>query len=139
MDDITYSATKIIQSEKNAVCEVEPLLFALKEQINFSEETFFNVLVAITEAVNNAVRHGNKCDPEKQVFLSIHSYAQKVVFVVRDQGVGFDPGEIDDPRKPENLLKEGGRGIFIIRSIADDVKIDNSGNGTVMTITFNIK
>jgi anti-sigma regulatory factor (Ser/Thr protein kinase) len=128
---------KIFKSEKKSISIVEPLVFDLKDQLGIEIETFYNVMIAVTEAVNNAIIHGNKCDPEKDVYLKIEASKEKFVIVVRDHGRGFNPDKVADPRKPENLLKEGGRGVFLIKELANDVKFKIDDKGTEMTMWFN--
>jgi serine/threonine-protein kinase RsbW len=127
---------KTFKSEKKSIAIVEPIVFELKDKLGIATETFYNVMIAVTEAVNNAIIHGNKCDPDKEVFLRIEATKEKFKIVVRDNGSGFDPENLADPRKPENLLKEGGRGVFLIKELANDVKFNIDDSGTEMTMWF---
>lgn len=88
------------------------------------------VCMAVMEAVVNAIVHGNREDPQKHVDLEFDIQPERISITVRDQGVGFDPGQVPDPRAPENLLKPSGRGILMIRSCMDEVEILPSGAGT---------
>jgi serine/threonine-protein kinase RsbW len=99
---------------------------------------FFNMLIAITEAVNNAIVHGNKCDKNKSVFFSIQSTLDKVTVTVKDQGNGFNPYAVPDPREDENLLKESGRGIFLIKALSSDYSYKINSNGTEVRLVFNL-
>tara|TARA_B100000614_G_C14383615_1_gene426634 strand:+ start:227 stop:643 length:417 start_codon:yes stop_codon:yes gene_type:complete len=127
---------KTFKSEKKSIAIVEPMVFELKDKLGIATETFYNVMIAVTEAVNNAIIHGNKCDPDKEVFLRIEATKEKFKIIVRDNGTGFDPEKLADPRKPENLLKEGGRGVFLIKELANDVKFNIDDSGTEMTMWF---
>jgi serine/threonine-protein kinase RsbW len=97
------------------------------------EDTQHFVGVAIRESVINAIRHGNRNDASKRVFVefSTERRADAVHFMirVRDEGEGFDPSAVADPLAPENLLKPSGRGIFLIRSFMDDVQLVNAPEG----------
>ena len=84
----------------------------------------------MTEAVNNAIVHGNRLDPEKRVRYSLECRDEGVYCVVEDEGEGFDPGNVDDPVSPENLLREGGRGMFLIRALMKSFHVENTGRGS---------
>lgn len=85
--------------------------------------------VAIRESVINAIRHGNQSDASKRVFVNFDRDAAELRIRVRDQGDGFDPDTLADPLAPENLLKASGRGIFLIRSFMDDVRLQRASEG----------
>jgi serine/threonine-protein kinase RsbW len=97
------------------------------------DDTRHYVGVAIRESVTNAIRHGNRNDAGKHVFVefSTEGPADAVEFMirVRDEGEGFDPSGVADPLAPENLLKPGGRGIFLIRKFMDDVQLVHAPEG----------
>jgi serine/threonine-protein kinase RsbW len=78
-------------------------------------------MVAVTESVNNAIRHGNKLDKNKSVFLSVNSEENQLKFTIEDEGPGFNPDTLPDPTAPENLDKLGGRGIFLMKHLSDQV------------------
>ena len=91
------------------------------------------ISVAIRESVINAIKHGNRSDPDKKVFVEFASVPPvaptEIIVLVRDQGEGFDPTALDDPLAPENLLKPSGRGIFFMRNFMDDVAIRRRPEG----------
>jgi serine/threonine-protein kinase RsbW len=98
----------------------------------FDEESIHWVGVAIRESVINAIKHGNRNDSRKHVFVEFDSSAEhdpSLVVCVRDQGEGFDPSTLADPLDPENLLKSGGRGVFLIRNFMDDVQLLRAPQG----------
>ncbi len=91
--------------------------------------------MAMREAVANAVKHGNRLDPDKRVLVKLESAGDDLTIVVGDEGGGFDPERISDPLAPENQLKTSGRGIFYIRTFMDDVAFSRGeGGGTVLTM-----
>jgi serine/threonine-protein kinase RsbW len=107
---------------------VESYIENAKETYGISENIFANVLVAVTELVNNAIVHGNKNDKDKVVELSLELIEEtKLRFVVKDQGKGFDPELLPDPTAPENLYNPGGRGIYIIKNLADEIYFHEKG------------
>ena len=101
--------------------------------VGFDEDAQHWVGVAIRESVINAIKHGNRQDQSKHVFVDFETAAQgaarELVIRVRDQGQGFEPEEVADPLAPENLLRSSGRGIFLIRSFMDDVLLQRAPEG----------
>lgn len=128
-----------LKSEKNAVNDVEPLLMELKDALSLKDENFYNIMIAVTEAVNNAINHGNKLDPNKEVIFKAEAEDDKVIIEVKDEGEGFDPNAVDDCLDPGNLLKESGRGVFIIRELMDEVNIVSSDKGTTIKMVYIIR
>lgn len=131
---------KIIElvSQKSSISEVEPLLKTLQEYVGMKEDTYHNMLIAITEAVNNALIHGNKLDTAKKVIMQINVLPEEIEFIIDDEGGGFDPDLVPDPRHPENLLKDNGRGVFLIRNLAFKSHYESTDNGTKVKIYFKI-
>ena len=96
--------------------------------------------IAIREAVANAIKHGNRQDPEKEVDVELAIAGDEAVIRVHDSGDGFDPGEVRDPLAPENLLKPNGRGIFYMKSFMDEIEYsDRPEGGTVVTLRKRIR
>ena len=96
--------------------------------------------MALREAVANAIKHGNRQDPNKRVFLSFGGEGDELEVVVADEGEGFDPVRIADPLAPENQMKTSGRGIFYMKTFMDDVSFSKGENGgTVLTMRKNLK
>jgi len=95
------------------------------------EEEQHKVEMAVHESMINAVRHGNKSDASKKVWLRFEIRDDRLEIHIRDEGTGFDVSQIPDPLAPENLLKVSGRGIFLIRTFMDEFRIENpAGLGT---------
>ncbi len=89
-------------------------------------------LVSCTEAVNNAIIHGNKSAPDKSVTVRCTVEKKYLTIRVKDEGRGFDPEELQDPREEKNLMKESGRGFFLMRSLMDSVKVKRLKSGSVV-------
>jgi serine/threonine-protein kinase RsbW len=87
-----------------------------------------NLRVSVAEALANAMIYGNGRDPEKRVRVEVDLTPEQVALVVRDEGDGFDPRDVPDPTLPENLERTGGRGIFLIRELMDEVDYTGCGN-----------
>jgi serine/threonine-protein kinase RsbW len=132
-----YEDILLLKSERKSIRFVEPFLSKIHAYMNISDEKYYNILIAVTEAVNNAIIHGNKCILCKSVKVSIQGNLQTVTITVSDQGSGFDHNEIEDPRDPQNLLKIGGRGVFLIKELADSAEFSNpSEGGSLVKMTF---
>jgi serine/threonine-protein kinase RsbW len=107
----------------------------IKHSLN--ETIYPNMLITLTEAVNNAIIHGNKCDISKDIKLWCDVKEKKIKFIVRDEGDGFDWNTIPDPRTCERIQTENGRGVLIMQSLAHKVKYRKQGAN--VEITFKIK
>ncbi|NUO84399.1 ATP-binding protein [candidate division KSB1 bacterium] len=118
----------------NLLQEIETLAEQSAQLAGLSEEERDSLAIAVTEVGNNAIIHGNKRDPNKQVYLYIHVQDGEVRVVIRDEGAGFNPEALSNPLDPENLLRESGRGVFIVRSLMDEVSFDFSKGGTEITM-----
>lgn len=114
---------------------VEGLIDRTCSNCGISEDNYGNVLIAVTEAFNNAVVHGNGNDASKKVEVSVGEKEDSLFFSVRDNGPGFDFANIADPTAPENIEKENGRGIYLMRHLADNVEFMEDGR--VVNIYFN--
>ncbi|MBC6608254.1 ATP-binding protein [Hymenobacter sp. BT188] len=112
---------------------VESFIDNSKDTFDIEDDIYGNIMVAVTEAVNNAIRHGNKFDKDKNVYLSLHVASDRIKFEVEDQGDGFDYTNLIDPTAPENLENPGGRGIFLIRHLADEVEFQKEGRNVQLT------
>ena len=107
---------------------IESFIDNAKESFHMDEDIYGNVMISVTEAVNNAIHHGCKADPSRSVLLSMTMEQQAVRFRIHDGGTGFDVNHIPDPTKPENLEKPAGRGIFLMRHLADEVIFKDNGS-----------
>src|SRR4030095_7885525 len=112
---------------------IEVFVEDLRSEFNLSEELEANILVSLSEAVNNAIFHGNGLDAEKLVHVKMEKKGGELSFTVIDEGNGFNLADIKDPTAPENLDKPTGRGIFLIRNLADRVEFLDGGGKVVIT------
>ncbi len=105
------------------------------ERLGLDDDSRHWVGIAIREAVANAIKHGNRQDPEKEVEVELAIIEDQAIIRVVDQGEGFDLQAVDDPLAPENLLKPNGRGIFYMKNFMDEIRYDSRPNGgTVVTL-----
>ena len=125
-----------LKSQPESIGQVEKIIDNLRSTYDVSEDMFGNMLVAITEAVTNAIYHGNKSDPTKKVHIQYQIKNNNLSFVVADEGPGFDYYNLPDPTAPENLEKECGRGIFLMKHLTDQLIF--ADNGRVVELNFKI-
>jgi serine/threonine-protein kinase RsbW len=127
---ITESAkmeTLEFASKGENITIIERLVDDLCERHHIQEEHYGNILIALTEAVNNAIYHGNKQDPDKKVIVKYHADEDEFQFIIEDEGPGFDFENVPDPTSPENIEKPNGRGVFLMRHLSDEIGFDDDG------------
>ncbi|MFY0591678.1 ATP-binding protein [Roseivirga sp.] len=112
---------------------VESFVDNAKEVYSLTDDLYGNIMIAVIESVNNAIIHGNKLDKDKLVFLSANLGEEQIVFNITDQGSGFDHQTLPDPTAPENIENIGGRGIFLIKHLADEVNFQEDGKSLQLT------
>lgn len=120
------------------MAKVEKFLARLNQRLHLDDDRFYKLLVATTEAVNNGIVHGNKRDPSKKVVLTCVVKNSNLIICVRDEGEGFDFASLPDPLAEENLLRDHGRGVFLIRSLMDHVEFHKTPEGSEVVMTMNI-
>lgn len=113
---------------------IESFIDNAKEKYLLNEDIYGNIMIAVTEAVNNAIKHGNKDVSTKNVTLSLSLQDGLIKFKVQDEGDGFNFQHLPDPTSPENISKPGGRGIFLMKHLCDEV--DFKENGKVVELCF---
>lgn len=116
-----------IASDFQEIQRVEALVDKVCNTIGVNEDFYGNVLIAVTEAVNNAIEHGNHKRSDLSVEVGVGDSEDEFCFAVKDFGNGFNFDDLPDPTAPENILKENGRGIFLMRSLADEIVFENEG------------
>ncbi|MEW5702931.1 MAG: ATP-binding protein [Candidatus Zixiibacteriota bacterium] len=123
------TARLVIPSDPKRIAEADEFLEDLLRRHGIPESLVMDLAIVTSELVNNAIVHGNRGDAAKTVSLSVKINRDKVVIRVSDEGEGFDPAAIPDPLANENLLREVGRGVFIVRSLMDDVRFERGPAG----------
>ena len=116
-----------INSDFQEVPKVEALIDKVCGDLGVNEDFYGNVLIAVTEAVNNAIIHGNKNKYELSVAVAVGDRPEEFCFSVEDRGDGFDYNNLPDPTSPENIMKENGRGIFLMKNLADELEFEEDG------------
>ncbi|HMO39800.1 MAG TPA: ATP-binding protein [Saprospiraceae bacterium] len=125
-----------LPSNPRNISVVESFVNRLIEQYKISPDLHCNILVSVTEAVNNAILHGNCADEAKNVLIQFKRFRNTLAVRISDEGCGFDPQTIPDPTAPENLTKCGGRGVFLMQQLSHSVKYHN--NGSTVEMQFKI-
>lgn len=113
---------------------IESFIDNAKERYQLDDDIYGNIMIAVTEAVNNAIKHGNGGNKSKNVFLSLSLHENLIQFIIKDEGSGFDYQNLPDPTAPENLEKPGGRGIFLMKHLSDEVNFKE--NGRIVELSF---
>ena len=117
-----------IPSDFGSINKVESLVDDVCNRLKVNEDYYGNVLIAVTEAVNNAIQHGNQMRADLNVDLYVGDKETDFCFSVKDYGEGFDFDHLPDPTAPENIEKEDGRGIFLMRSLSEEVEFSDGGS-----------
>jgi len=126
-----------VKSDISNISEVEKLIDIVCEDLKLNEDNYGNILIAVTEAVTNAIVHGNQSNPIKTVSVRVDEVSKEVVFSIVDQGGGFDFTNLPDPLLPENLEKPNGRGIFLMKNLSDKIEFFDEGRKVCITFVVN--
>ena len=125
-------------SQEKNIRLVEKLVDDICEEIGIHEEKYGNILIALTEAVNNAICHGNSSDPSKITTIHCDQNNEKLKFVIKDEGLGFDHLTIPDPTDPSNIEKIQGRGIFLMKHLSDEISFKENGSRVELTFDLSV-
>lgn len=131
---VSYTLDSSLQSVNMA----EETAQLLAGKAGFDEDDCLKISMAVREAAVNAVLHGNAYDPAKKMTVAFENTGRALVITITDEGRGLDVNTIPDPTTPENLLKQSGRGIFLMRSFMDEVRIRLLAPGTEVTMIKNV-
>jgi len=115
---------------------IESFIDNAKEKFNLNDDIYGNIMIAVTESVNNAIVHGNNNDKSKNVLITLLLDDQLIKFRIQDEGKGFNFHNLPDPTAPENISKPGGRGIFLMKHLSDEVHFIEDGR--IVELTFYI-
>ena len=129
---VTHGDLAVVGGLKAVQRLVEQITQAAVE-VGCSSRDVFQARLAIEEALANAVKHGNRNDSDKAVYVTYDVSEERMVVTVRDEGRGFDFRSLPDPRSGENLERPGGRGVLLINSFVDSVKYNDIGNSVTLT------
>ena len=117
-----------LPSKTESIAQLEVLIEGLADKYQVAEDTFANMMTCLNEAVINAIIHGNKRDETKKVIINAEVEPKRIIWTISDEGPGFDYNNLADPTAPENLENLTGRGVFIIKHLADQCIFNAAGN-----------
>jgi len=124
-----------LPSEIETLAKVEHIIEEIRADYNIPEDIYGNILVSLSEATNNAIKHGNKYDSNKTIDLIFENTNEEYIFTIEDKGEGFDHENVPDPTHPDNLEKPDGRGIFIMKNLCDEIEFLDEGK--IVKLHFN--
>ena len=136
-EDVQFTERIDFPSRAENIALVEKMIDDVCGRLQVHESHYGNILIALTEAVNNAIHHGNGLDPSRSVTMGYEVKDGRIIFLVRDQGPGFDHEHLPDPTDPQNIEKPHGRGVFLMRALADSVEF--SDNGATVAMAFSLQ
>ena len=125
-----------INSDIEKLKVVETLVDKLSKKLGVSDEVYGKILISTVEAVNNAILHGNKGDINKMVTVNISADGNVLDITVTDEGEGFEYSNLPDPTDPKNIENLHGRGVFLMRRLADSIEYNTSGNEVKMRFKY---
>ncbi|TFV95708.1 ATP-binding protein [Algoriphagus kandeliae] len=129
MNSIKISIPSLIENIKI----IESFIDNARDRFEINDDIYGNIMISVTECISNAIVHGNQGNKEKLVHLELMAEEDKLSFVIEDEGEGFEYENLPDPTSPENLEKPGGRGIFLIKHLSDELKFEEGGKRTVLS------
>ena len=127
-----------IESDPNNLITVEEFVNYFAIELGIKEEKLPGLLLSVTEATTNAIIHANKGNKDKKVKINVNVVDKKVIICIKDEGSGFDPQNVPDPTAPENLLKDSGRGLYLMKVYMDEVKYKVTPEGTETILVLNL-
>ena len=122
-----------IESRLTSLAVVEKAIDTFTKDTSISRDSYGKILVSVMEAVNNAIIHGNKSDQTKFVDIELKMTNGSLIVMVKDEGAGFKHSDVPDPTQPDNILKTSGRGVFLMKKLADEIEFNKKGNCVIMT------
>jgi serine/threonine-protein kinase RsbW len=122
-----------IESNQASLRIVENTIDEATIELGITQDSYGKILVSALEAVNNAILHGNKLDPAKSVGFEMRFSREELKIIVSDEGTGFKPEEVPDPTLPQNIESCNGRGVYLMKHLADEIKYSKKGNSVTMT------
>lgn len=121
-----------IHSSSQSIADLEIYVKGLFVKYELEHDLYPNILISLTEAVNNAIKHGNRSDQTKVVYVETRKRIDRVCCIITDEGKGFDHQSLPDPTTPDNIEKIGGRGVFLMQQLSDHIKFLNNGSTVEM-------
>lgn len=136
MSEKTYR--RIVPSDPDLLPELEEFIISIAQEINLDETKTNNLALSFSEAISNCMKHGNRFDKSKTVTINVAISDSKLTVKLKDEGKGFDLQSVPDPTKPENILKDSGRGIHIMKNFLDDLRYNFTPTGTEIILEISL-
>ncbi|WP_114748311.1 ATP-binding protein [Pleomorphovibrio marinus] len=133
MKSIKISIPSLIEN----ITIIESFIDNAKEKFQINDDIYGNIMISVTECVSNAIIHGNKENSKKPVNIELKFLDNQIKFIIEDQGAGYDFQHLEDPTSPQNLEKSGGRGVFIMKHLCDEIEFEDDGRKTILTFYMN--
>ncbi|MDB5227545.1 MAG: hypothetical protein JWN78_1738 [Bacteroidota bacterium] len=127
-----------IKSRLENIAKVESMIESLREQFDINDEQYGNMLLASVEAVTNAIEHGNNLDAKKEVNIEAYKSKDEFKLSIRDEGAGFNPDRLPDPTTPEFREQPDGRGVYLMKKLADKVFFRDGGSCVEMRFSLSL-
>jgi len=134
--DTSELYTLQLPSKMESLNALENLIEEMAAKYNIPDDTFANMMTCLNEVFINAIVHGNKLQEDKKVIVNAEVDGRRVTWTITDEGPGFDYNQLPDPTAPENLEKEAGRGVFIVKQLADQCIFNTAGNEVELLFKF---
>lgn len=125
-----------INSDPNKLPLVEEFLEEISAGANMDRTHLNNLLLAVNEAISNAMLHGNKASVDKKVSLKVEMEDTSLKVYIKDEGKGFNPDSVPDPTEPENIFRDSGRGLYIMKSCMDEISYNFTPEGTELVLSM---
>jgi serine/threonine-protein kinase RsbW len=130
---------KAFPSDPDLLPEIEDWIMEIAQEANLNEEKYNHLALSVAEASSNSIVHGNKADKNIPLNIEVTYDSEKIEITFSDKGKGFNIDNVPDPTAPENILKDSGRGIHIMRSFLDDLRYNFSEDGTEVTLVLKLE
>lgn len=137
MADKTYN--KEIISDPTLIPSLDEFITSIASEAGLNKDKFNNLSLSFSEAVSNSMKHGNKYDPSKKIYITVETDRTQMKITIKDEGKGFNIIDVPDCTQPENILKDSGRGIHIMKSFLDDLYFNFTPDGTETILILNLK
>lgn len=137
MGSINIDESLVLDSRMDSINQIEKLIDNQAQMLGIDDDVYGKYMLSVVESVNNAIVHGNKMSSEKKVHVHYHITNERIEVSVRDEGDGFDPEALPDPTAEENVMKDCGRGIYLMRHLADSLTFENQGR--MVRLVFNLQ
>jgi serine/threonine-protein kinase RsbW len=133
MKSIKISIPSLIEN----ITIIESFIDNAREKFKINDDIYGNIMISVTECVSNAIIHGNKQNKKKIVNIELKFLDDQLRFIIEDEGEGFDFQTLKDPTAPDHLQVPGGRGVFIMKHLSDEVQFTDNGRTTILTFYMN--